>query len=625
MMEADSEVEKPLIDAQKSPENGNLVDKSSSWLRWPVLLLSCIMLLGSYYCFDIPSALKSQIYDYMGDEADYETEFALMYTLYAVPNVILPLFGGLFVDAFGVCLSLLLCTALLTGGQVVMCIGFAAKNWPIILLGRVIFGLGGENLIVASSALLAEWFKGKELAFSFGINLAVARLGGIVNNILSPYLVQHVNLMFAMWFGAFVCCLSVVSVIITWPIDARMNALIKKQKEGKDTRGTYVAVEDTENVMSQPAGTNLINNSTSITIEKKKTEDGDNEEEGEIVKPSLTCRQEVHKFWEEVKSLPHVFWILAGLCVVMYGAVLPFNNVASTVLLERDYFIATPDNCPLEYSGQCQSDSNPPVCDLASNYAPPLPTNITINGVYYNQLESQDVDCNSDNWKAGCTQTYCDDLSHAQSKAALIMSIPYTISGFLSPIIGIGIDIYGLRATLSLMSAAVVVVVHILLGFTNVTPIGPLCGQGLAYTCFAAVLWPAIPLVIDEELTGLAFGIATSAYNAACAIIPVAVAQIYMDSDNLYIPNVEILFICLGICGTALGVYLVYYDQYIIGGILDKGLPEDERPTCQSIGNSLWYMLTCCGLCSSKTTEQQQLSRNDKNRVHYESISTDVQ
>ncbi len=57
------------------------------------------MVIGSYYCLDIPAALKKQIGDYFrGPEDEYEHMFSLLYTLYAIPNTILPLFGGYFVD-----------------------------------------------------------------------------------------------------------------------------------------------------------------------------------------------------------------------------------------------------------------------------------------------------------------------------------------------------------------------------------------------------------------------------------------------------------------------------------------------------------------------------------------------
>jgi len=51
-----------------------------------ILVLACFMMVGSYYCFDIPAALKTQIDDYFGDPSDYEFNFSLLYTLYAAPN-----------------------------------------------------------------------------------------------------------------------------------------------------------------------------------------------------------------------------------------------------------------------------------------------------------------------------------------------------------------------------------------------------------------------------------------------------------------------------------------------------------------------------------------------------------
>lgn len=61
--------------------------KRSSSIRWVILALSTIMLLSIYYCYDIPSALKTQLYSYMKNASDYEFQFSLLYSLYSVPNV----------------------------------------------------------------------------------------------------------------------------------------------------------------------------------------------------------------------------------------------------------------------------------------------------------------------------------------------------------------------------------------------------------------------------------------------------------------------------------------------------------------------------------------------------------
>lgn len=64
-----------------------VTEKCQSPWRWVILVLGCLMMVGSYYCFDIPAALKTQLDDYMGDPSDYEIKFGLLYTLYAAPNV----------------------------------------------------------------------------------------------------------------------------------------------------------------------------------------------------------------------------------------------------------------------------------------------------------------------------------------------------------------------------------------------------------------------------------------------------------------------------------------------------------------------------------------------------------
>ena len=41
-------------------------------------------------------------------------------------------------------------------------------------------------MTVSQSCIVSQWFKGKELAFAFGINLSVSRIGSVINGIVSP-------------------------------------------------------------------------------------------------------------------------------------------------------------------------------------------------------------------------------------------------------------------------------------------------------------------------------------------------------------------------------------------------------------------------------------------------------
>ena len=60
-----------------------------------------------------------------------------------------------------------------------------------------------------------------------------------------------------------------------------------------------------------------------------------------------------------------------------------------------------------------------------------------------------------------------------------------------------------------------------------------------------------------------------------CAVIPLIIAAIYSDSDDHYIPNVEILFVCLASVGFCVGLYMNFYDVHH-DSILNRGAPATD-------------------------------------------------
>ena len=87
------------------------------------------------------------------------------------------------------------------------------------------------------------------------------------------------------------------------------------------------------------------------------------------------------------------------------------------------------------------------------------------------------------------------------------------------------------------------------------------------------VIWPTVPLVVQEHQTGVAFGLVTCAYNLACSLVPLLIAYVYNISHNMYIPYVEWIFIGLGIVGVAAGLYCNWYDMRH-GSVLNRGSAE---------------------------------------------------
>lgn len=200
-------------------------------VRWLVLFLSCWIMFGNYYAFDNPSALNRSLRRILApsDDADgglFQYRFGLLYSVYSVPNVVLPFFVGHWLDQWGTGVILTLLSGLVAGGQLVVALGIGRTSFPLILLGRILFGLGGESLAVAQARVVTEWFQDRELALAIGLNLSIARIGTVVNNVASPWIAHRWDSVeAAFWVGFLSCVISLVCTMATIWVDMRYRHL----------------------------------------------------------------------------------------------------------------------------------------------------------------------------------------------------------------------------------------------------------------------------------------------------------------------------------------------------------------------------------------------------------------
>jgi len=152
-------------------------------IRWLALALACLTCLGDYFCLGLPQALQYNMMKKMKLEV---LDFNVIYSFYSVPNTILPFFGGIIIDYLGIKMAYILFALFVVIGQTVITVGVYNLDMTIILIGRVIFAIGGDSIIVAKSAMIAKWFMGKELSFALGAGLCIARLGSSLSSFLSP-------------------------------------------------------------------------------------------------------------------------------------------------------------------------------------------------------------------------------------------------------------------------------------------------------------------------------------------------------------------------------------------------------------------------------------------------------
>lgn len=136
-------------------------------------------MFGNYYIYDSIAPIAGILQEEFGFTG---TQIGTLNAIYSLPNIIMVLIGGVLVDRFGTRTSTLVFTAICLVGAVLTA---ASSSFEMMALGRLVFGLGAESMIVAITAALGQWFRGKQLGLAFGLNLSIARAGSYAAD-LSP-------------------------------------------------------------------------------------------------------------------------------------------------------------------------------------------------------------------------------------------------------------------------------------------------------------------------------------------------------------------------------------------------------------------------------------------------------
>jgi len=409
--------------------------------RYTVLLFVGLLPFGSYFAYDSIGAMAPTLM-----KAWHTDQSAIggMYTIYSIAAIICVVLAGVMIDRIGTRRASLILSGLVVVGA---CIVAIAPNFAIAAIGRFIFGAGSESLIVAQSAILARWFRGKELALSFGITLAIMRLGTLFSFNTVSSISENFGWQAALWVAALFCVASLACAVAYFVLDRRAERPLGLEEAG--------------------AGDKIV--------------------------------------FADVKRFSSSYWFVVALCATFYSAIFPFTALSTDFFHEK--------------------------------WALPLTTGT--GGSFLDQV--------------------LRDYMHMFSTAGGTTSIIIFASMCFAPFAGGLVDRIGRRGSLMLLGALLMIPCYLVLGFTMVSPWLPMLLLGAAFVLVPAAMWPAVPLIVEKNRVGTAFGLMTMIQNVGLAVFPWLNGQLRVLTHTYQ--SSMVMFAALGATGFVFALLLLRADK----------------------------------------------------------------
>lgn len=517
----------------------------------------------------MPASVYQQLKNVM-PRGNFETKYQLLFTIPAFPGVALPLVAGAVVDRVEARVCLLFLSFFCLVGQITAAVGVRKGSWPVTYIGRFIYGIGFEPLFVTIQKFFTMWLYGAELGRALGISTGVSYTGYLLSFLINPAVANGVSAPFSFWVGAMIMAVSVLAALVIFAIDRATQT--KARRRDRTMRSSQVQCVS----LAQPIG--HVNNEETLengNAVVRRKEDADSLER--------TSHHEGNACVLALSKFSCSFWLLSISCLLLCSISFGFAQVSSGLLLERNLFKEAPGDCTLSFLDQCSSGYLAPAggnaaiwpdgtpCPVTPNYAPVLPTSLTITRSHpswdyseyiFEPVKASDVDCTDPFWADACTKEYCERQDEATEKAGFLMSIPFVVTVATSFLFGhYCVDKMGLRAEMVASAFIFLVVAHSIFAFQSTSFVPPLIVQGIGYSMGVSALWPSVPFTVDNDVIGKGFGLMTCIQNAGYCFFPPIVAAIYNNFNHRYVPGVELFFLCSSAIGILVGIALVFVDK----------------------------------------------------------------
>lgn len=287
-----------------------------------ILSLNVLMSFANYFVFDFPQALEEPLIRKLHIST---IEIGFLYAIYALPNILCSPLSGYMMEKAGLPVSALSFTALIFLGHLIVTLGIHSENYPLVVVGRGLYGIGGEGLVITQPTINEYWFSGSMLSVSNGVCQSLNFVGIMLGNYLVPKSFQSTrNILSPFYLSCLVNVASSLACILYVWAHFKWNQY-KADPEAEDQEevavashlrsksGSFMGTHPHPYIHSEP-----INDTSQIT--------------GAVPRSDNT---EVEFGFSSIKGLSLKFWLCGLVFLLLANCFFQFTNIASDLVVNR--------------------------------------------------------------------------------------------------------------------------------------------------------------------------------------------------------------------------------------------------------------------------------------------------
>ena len=190
-------------------------------VKWVMLALAALTIMGSYYTYDSIAPVAGLLRDERGFT---QSQIGLLNAVFNLPNIALALIGGILIDRIGAAKAILIAAVICTIGATLTAVG---EPYGLMLVGRLLFGLGNETLYIALLVGIAQWFHLGGGALAIALFFSMARVGSYSADKSTSWFadVYAQGWQAPLWLAAGLTATGVITAVLYFMIDKKLPHL----------------------------------------------------------------------------------------------------------------------------------------------------------------------------------------------------------------------------------------------------------------------------------------------------------------------------------------------------------------------------------------------------------------